>query len=252
MGKSSRLYPIRFGFDSGKGLKCLELKIDILSSSSHLDNINVGLFIRMELEFCTSDYTDEERNAAFAVHELASIRLEDEVFQEETQKARSQNLLEKKPNVEEKYYVVNGERAIHVLEEKAYLVGIARKSDADDSFGIEKSFSELAQLSDTAGLLFVGSTYQKLAMPNPRTEIGSGKVAEIKSAIHEFDVETFDKSNNYSRVVYGTRDVILLEFLLSRSILQTQNAKRGGYAIGAFNVYNSVGIEELVAAAAEE
>lgn len=26
--------------------------------------------------------------------------------------------------------------------------------------------------------------------PNPRTYIGSGKVAEIKSAIHAFDVET--------------------------------------------------------------
>ncbi|KAL2529359.1 uncharacterized protein Fot_21960 [Forsythia ovata] len=108
----------------------------------------------MELEFCTPDDTDEERNAAFAVHELANIR------------------------------------TIHELEEKAYLVGVARNSDADDSFGIEKSLSELSQLADTAGLLFVGSTYQKFAMPNPRTKIGSGKVAEIKSAIHEFDVET--------------------------------------------------------------
>ncbi|KAL2527906.1 GTP-binding protein [Forsythia ovata] len=138
----------------------------------------------MELEFCTSDYTDEERNAAFAVHELASIRLEDEVFREETQKARNQNLLEKKPNVEEKYYVVNGERTIHVLEEKAYLVGVARKSDADDSFGIEKSLSELEQLADTAGLLFTCNAKSE------DREIGSGKVAEIKSAIHGFDVET--------------------------------------------------------------
>ncbi|PIN21695.1 putative GTP binding protein [Handroanthus impetiginosus] len=77
-----------------------------------------------------------------------------------------------------------------VFEEKAYLVGVARKGDTDGSFGIEESLSELEQLADTAGLLVVGSTYQKLATRNPRTYIGSGKVAEIKSAIHAFGVET--------------------------------------------------------------
>nr|GLL18161.1 uncharacterized protein LOC109149842 [Ipomoea trifida] len=77
-----------------------------------------------------------------------------------------------------------------VFEEKAYLVGVACKNSIDDSFGIEESLKELAQLADTAGLLVVGSTYQKLSTPNPRTYIGSGKVAEIKSAIHAFGVET--------------------------------------------------------------
>lgn len=32
--------------------------------------------------------------------------------------------------------------------------------------------------------------YHRLASPNPRTYIGSGKVAEIKSAINALDVET--------------------------------------------------------------
>ncbi|KAL2318793.1 hypothetical protein Fmac_032669 [Flemingia macrophylla] len=76
-----------------------------------------------------------------------------------------------------------------VFEEKAYLVGVERKNEVQD-FGIEESLSELAQLADTAGLLVVGSTYQKLTSPNPRTYIGSGKVSEIKSAIHALDVET--------------------------------------------------------------
>ncbi|XP_047168881.1 GTPase HflX isoform X2 [Vigna umbellata] len=76
-----------------------------------------------------------------------------------------------------------------VFEEKAYLVGVERKNDVQD-FGIEESLSELAQLADTAGLLVVGSTYQKLTSPNPRTYIGSGKVSEIKSAIHALGVET--------------------------------------------------------------
>lgn len=136
------------------------------------------------------DDTVEEHNAAFEVHDVASTRLtEEEAFEEETQ---NQNSSEKRRNVEERdndsrFKLRNGRE---VFEEKAYLVGVVRKGDTDDSFGIEESLSELAQLADTAGLLVVGSTYQKLAMPNPRTYIGSGKVAEIKSAIHAFDVET--------------------------------------------------------------
>ncbi|CAA0819541.1 GTP-binding protein- HflX [Striga hermonthica] len=91
---------------------------------------------------------------------------------------------------------IDGERRFklrngrEVFEEKAYLVGVARKGFTDGAFDIEESLSELEQLADTAGLRVVGSTYQKLATLNPRTYIGSGKVAEIKSAIHAFDVET--------------------------------------------------------------
>ncbi|KAK7825128.1 gtpase hflx [Quercus suber] len=77
-----------------------------------------------------------------------------------------------------------------VFEEKAYIVGVERKGDIEDSFGVEESLKELAQLADTAGVLVVGSTHQKLASPNPRTYIGFGKVAEIKSAIHGLGVET--------------------------------------------------------------
>lgn len=77
-----------------------------------------------------------------------------------------------------------------VLAERAYLVGVEQKGVRVDSFGIEESLKELAQLADTAGLQVVGSTYQKLAAPNPRTYIGSGKVSEIKSAVHALDVET--------------------------------------------------------------
>ncbi|XVE56100.1 hypothetical protein DITRI_Ditri03aG0210200 [Diplodiscus trichospermus] len=88
---------------------------------------------------------------------------------------------------EDRFKLRNGKE---VFEEKAYLVGVERKGESLDSFGIEESLKELSQLADTAGLLVVGSTYQKLASPNPRTYIGSGKVAEIKNAIHAFGVET--------------------------------------------------------------
>lgn len=40
-------------------------------------------------------------------------------------------------------------------------MGVERKGDKDDTFGIEESLKELAQLSDTAGLMVVGTTYQK-------------------------------------------------------------------------------------------
>ncbi|CAN6440980.1 unnamed protein product [Victoria cruziana] len=77
-----------------------------------------------------------------------------------------------------------------VFEENAYLVGVEHKGGKDEFFGIEESLKELAQLAGTAGLRVVGSTYQKLGNPNPRTYIGSGKVAEIRTAIHALNAET--------------------------------------------------------------
>lgn len=90
-------------------------------------------------------------------------------------------------SLESRFKLRNGRE---VFEEKAYLVGVERKGDVDQLFSIDESLKELAQLADTAGLKVVGSTYQKLASPNPRTYIGSGKVAEIKSAIHALGIET--------------------------------------------------------------
>lgn len=54
---------------------------------------------------------------------------------------------------------------LQVFEEKAYLVGVSQKGDKEDAFGIEESLKELAQLADTAGLMVVDSTYQKLVLP---------------------------------------------------------------------------------------
>ncbi|WJX09276.1 hypothetical protein P8452_00127 [Trifolium repens] len=102
-------------------------------------------------------------------------------------KKKEQNDDNSSRNFDDRFKLRNGKE---VFEEKAYLVGVERKGEASDSFGIEDSLSELEQLADTAGLLVVASTYQKLASPNPRTYIGSGKVSEIKSAINALDVET--------------------------------------------------------------
>ncbi|KAK6115798.1 hypothetical protein DH2020_008067 [Rehmannia glutinosa] len=147
-----------------------------------------------------SDDTASERTAALdaepegQAHGMVSGAADTatEESQEVTTEIRLKKSEAKGGNVEEsdkesRFKLRNGRE---VFEEKAYLVGVARKGYTDGSFDIEESLSELEQLADTAGLRVVGSTYQKLTTPNPRTYIGSGKVAEIKSAIHAFDVET--------------------------------------------------------------
>lgn len=111
----------------------------------------------------------------------------EEKAQNEISNSESKEKLDEQDENASRFKLRNGRE---VFEEKAYLVGVACKSDTEDSFSIEESLKELAQLADTAGLLVVDSTYQKLSSPNPRTYIGSGKVSEIKSAIRAFDVET--------------------------------------------------------------
>ena len=49
-------------------------------------------------------------------------------------------------------------------------------------WSIHDSLAELGRLADTAGLLVVGATWQKLDRPDPATYVGSGKVREIREA----------------------------------------------------------------------
>ncbi|XP_047091063.1 GTPase HflX-like [Lolium rigidum] len=87
----------------------------------------------------------------------------------------------------DRFKLINGKE---IFQEKTYLVGVECKRAGGDNFSIDESLKELEQLADTAGLTVAGSTYQKLSNPNPRTYIGSGKVAEIRSAIQALDIET--------------------------------------------------------------
>ncbi|KAK4365127.1 hypothetical protein RND71_016485 [Anisodus tanguticus] len=125
---------------------------------------------------------------------VASVVAEEKTQSWITKNDNKEKVDEQDDNNNSRFKLRNGRE---VFEEKAYLVGVACKGDTEDSFGIEESLKELAQLADTAGLLVVDSTYQnllfvssRLSSPNPRTYIGSGKVAEIKTAIRAFDVET--------------------------------------------------------------
>ncbi|CAM9561768.1 unnamed protein product, partial [Discosporangium mesarthrocarpum] len=65
-----------------------------------------------------------------------------------------------------------------------------RRDERENRFTLEESMAELSELAGTAGLEVVGSTYQRVLEPNPRTYIGTGKVREIKSAMDNLGVCT--------------------------------------------------------------
>jgi len=77
--------------------------------------------------------------------------------------------------------------------ERAFLIGV-------EIFGqnlllsLEESLAELARLADTAGLIVVGQTTQRLNKPNVQTYIGSGKLEEIQILTEELlaEVVIFD------------------------------------------------------------
>jgi GTP-binding protein HflX len=78
--------------------------------------------------------------------------------------------------------------------ERAFLVGIevhGRRA----LLGVQDSLAELALLADTAGLLVVGETYQRIERPDPHTFIGSGKTDEVRDFAEETlsDVVIFDE-----------------------------------------------------------
>ncbi|XP_073137286.1 uncharacterized protein [Henckelia pumila] len=183
---NQRIKPVRFfRFESF----CGNLSSCFLVKAVHADGVGVVY----------PDDSVSDRNASL------EVQPEDEVdgvvngapvtHAEEAHEANNEIRLKKsrepgENDVNSRFKLRNGRE---VFEERAYIVGVTRRgedTDGDGSFGIEDSLSELEQLADTAGLTVVGSTYQKLTTPNSRTYIGSGKVAEIKSAIHAFDVET--------------------------------------------------------------
>ena len=73
-----------------------------------------------------------------------------------------------------------------VPRERALLVGVERPGQ---QWPLSSSMEELARLVDTAGADAVVFTSQKLSSPNPRTFVGSGKVAEINALAEENDCD---------------------------------------------------------------
>lgn len=73
------------------------------------------------------------------------------------------------------------------LEEKAVLVGLIYRFQSEQD--ILEYMDELAFLAETAGLVPIRRFTQKLDKPDPRTFIGSGKIAEIVSFVKENEIE---------------------------------------------------------------
>ncbi|MFQ5925605.1 MAG: GTPase HflX [Dehalococcoidia bacterium] len=77
--------------------------------------------------------------------------------------------------------------------EKAFLVGVEVKG-ARNTWSLEDSLEELAQLATTAGAEVVGALVQRLTRPTPTYYLGKGKVeelAELKGKVG-YDVVVFD------------------------------------------------------------
>lgn len=142
--------------------------------------------VAVEVENPAIETQEEKEEVGGPLNGVEETHLGDESKEVATSSTRVKKKRED-GSFENRFKMRNGRE---VFEEKAYLVGVERKGGREESFGIDESLEELAQLADTGGLMVVGSTYQKLSFPNPRTFIGAGKVSEIKSAIHALDVET--------------------------------------------------------------
>ena len=88
------------------------------------------------------------------------------------------------------YVEVKGLHSTEQRRERALLIGVERP---DQVWPLESSLAELSRLVDTAGADTVATTSQRLAAPNPRTFVGSGKAAEIAQLA---------QSNNCDLVVF--------------------------------------------------
>lgn len=72
------------------------------------------------------------------------------------------------------------------VPERAVLVGIEQRGT---SWPVDRSLDELERLADTAGAECVARVTQRLERPNPRTFIGSGKVAEVCELVSRLDAD---------------------------------------------------------------
>jgi GTPase len=80
-----------------------------------------------------------------------------------------------------------GHVLVDAVEESCVLVGIISSSVTDEQ--AHEYLDELEFLAETAGAISVKRFTQKLAIPNPRTFVGTGKLEEIKEYVKENGIE---------------------------------------------------------------
>jgi len=98
---------------------------------------------------------------------------------------------------------------IEVKTERAVLVGLSAASMAPDERSTEISMEELGALVETAGGETVGMLMQNRPTPDPRSFIGDGKVAELKSFIemNNCELAVFDNELSPSQMRALTDDL---------------------------------------------
>ena len=101
-------------------------------------------------------------------------------------------------------------------QESAILIGVAGKDQTDRE--VNEYLNELAFLTETAGGIPIQTFLQRLESPNPKTYVGSGKLAEIEEFVNrkEIDLVIFDDELSPSQI----RN---LEQILKRRILDRTN-----------------------------
>lgn len=79
-----------------------------------------------------------------------------------------------------------------IMPESAILIGLIEQYQ--DAGEVDDYLKELAFLTDTAGAVVEKTFIQRLAHPDPRTFVGSGKLGEIREYVHqnEIDLVIFD------------------------------------------------------------
>ena len=100
--------------------------------------------------------------------------------------------------------------------ERAFLVGVELRHGVP-LLGVEASLEELTRLAETAGLLVVGQTTQRIDRPDSSTYIGQGKVEEVKTLVESlqatvilFDDELLPRHQRELEKIYGL-DIKILD-----------------------------------------
>jgi GTP-binding protein HflX len=85
-------------------------------------------------------------------------------------------------------------------KEKAVLVGVIHRNQSEEQ--VTEYLDELAFLAETAGARTLKRFTQRMYAPDPRTYIGSGKLAEIKDYVmrKEADLVVFDDDLNGTQI----------------------------------------------------
>ena len=80
-----------------------------------------------------------------------------------------------------------GHVTVDYREERAVLVGVIHGTITEDQAA--EYLDELEFLAETAGAMTIQKFTQKLQYPNPKTFVGTGKLAEILEYIQANDIE---------------------------------------------------------------